>query len=154
VKRRGLARHIGVANFTVALLDEAVGLSTEALVANQCEYHPYLDQGPVLSACRRHGVAFTSYSPLGRAAVLSESAIRDIAAAHRKTPAQVVLRWQLQQPGIVAIPKSGNRDRMAQNFDIFDFTLSEDDMRRIFGLARPEGRIISPDWAPRWDRAA
>jgi diketogulonate reductase-like aldo/keto reductase len=118
---------------------------------NQCEYHPYLDQGPVLAACRRHGLAFTSYSPLGRASVFGEPAIRDIAAAHRKTPAQVVLRWHMQQPGVIPIPKSGNPARIAENFDVFDFTLAEDEMQRIFALARPDGRMISPAGAPRWD---
>lgn len=153
-KRQGLARHIGVANFTVALLEEAVALSGEPLVTNQCEYHPFLDQAPVLAACRRHGLSFTSYSPLGKAAALSEPLLRDIAAAHGKTPAQVVLRWHVQQPGVVAIPKSGNRQRMTENLGIFDFTLSDEEMRRISALARPDGRLISPGFAPDWDMAA
>jgi diketogulonate reductase-like aldo/keto reductase len=154
VKRAGLARHIGVANFTVALLEEAVALATEPLVTNQCEYHPLLDQTPVLAACRRHGLALTSYCPIGRAAVFDEPAVRAIAAAHGKTPAQVVLRWHTQQPGVVAIPKSGNRQRIAENIGIFDFTLTDEEMRRISSLARRDGRIISPGFAPAWDTAA
>jgi diketogulonate reductase-like aldo/keto reductase len=153
-KRQGLARHIGVANFTVALLEEAVRLSSEPLVTNQCEYHPYLDQGPVLAACRKHGLSLTSYCPIGRAAVFSERAVRDIARAHGKTPAQVVLRWHVQQPGVIAIPKSGNRKRIAENIAIFDFALSDEEMRAISGLAHRDGRIISPSFAPPWDRAA
>jgi diketogulonate reductase-like aldo/keto reductase len=154
VKRAGLARHIGVANFNVALLDEAVTLADEPLVTDQCEYHPFLNQAPVLAACRRHGLAFTSYSPLGKSAVVSEPVIAEIAARHGKTPAQVVLRWHVQQPGVIAIPKSGNRQRIAENIAIFDFALSDDDMRRIFALARPDGRIIAPSWSPDWDTAA
>jgi diketogulonate reductase-like aldo/keto reductase len=154
VKRAGLARHIGVANFTVALLEKAVGLASEPLVTNQCEYHPFLNQEMVLAACRRHGLSFTSYCPLGRAAVVAEPVIAEIAARHGKTPAQVVLRWHVQQPGVVAIPKSGNRQRIAENIAVFDFTLTDDEMRRISSLARPDGRMISPSFAPAWDRAA
>ena len=154
VKRAGLARHIGVANFTVSLLEEAVRLASEPLVANQCEYHPYLDQGAVLAACRRHGLALTSYCPVGRAAVFSEPAVRDIAKAHGKTPAQVVLRWQMQQPGVVAIPKSGDKGRIAENIAVFDFALTDEEMRRISGLARRDGRMVAPSFAPKWDRAA
>ena len=154
VKRQNLARHIGVANFTVALLEEAVRLSGEPLVTNQCEYHPYLSQAPVLAACRRHGLALTSYCPLGRTSVFADRVIRDIAAAHGKTPAQVILRWHMQQPGVVAIPKSANRQRIAENIAIFDFALSEDEMRAISALARPEGRMISPAFSPPWDTAA
>ena len=106
VKRAGLAHHVGVANFTVRLLDEAVAAADEPIAANQCEYHPYLDQRAVLSACRRHGVAFISYCPLGKAQVLGEPAIQATATAHGRTPAQIVLRWHLQQ-GVAAIPKSG-----------------------------------------------
>ena len=153
-KRDGLTRHIGVSNFPVALLDEAVARSDEPLVANQCEYHPYLDQSKVLEACRRHGLAFTSYCPLGRGLLLSERTVLEIAERHGKTPAQVVLRWHVQQPGVVAIPKSTNRERIAENIAIFDFTLDEDEMARIHALARPDGRMIDPSWAPAWDKAA
>jgi diketogulonate reductase-like aldo/keto reductase len=154
VKRQGLTRHIGVANFTVTLLDEAVRLSSEPLVTNQCEYHPYLDQAPVLAACRRHGLALTSYCPIGRAAVFSERVVRDIAKAHGKTPAQVVLRWHVQQPGVIAIPKSGDKGRIAENIAIFDFALSDEEMRRISALVRRDGRMIAPSFAPPWDTAA
>jgi diketogulonate reductase-like aldo/keto reductase len=153
-KRRGLARHVGVSNFTAAMVDEAVAHASEPLAANQCEYHPYLDQTRVRGACRRHGLAFTSYCPLGRAEVLSERAIQDIAKAHGRTPAQVVLRWHVQQPGTAAIPKSGNPQRIAENLDIFGFALSDEEMRCIAALARPRGRMISPSFAPRWDAAA
>jgi diketogulonate reductase-like aldo/keto reductase len=154
VKRRGLARHIGVANFTVALLEEAVALASEPLVTNQCEHHPYLDQAPVLAACRKHGLSLTSYCPLGRTAVLSDPVIGKIAAAHGRTPAQTVLRWHVQQPAVIAIPKSGDRRRLVENISIFDFALSDEEMRAISALARADGRIISPAWSPPWDTAA
>jgi diketogulonate reductase-like aldo/keto reductase len=146
-KRRGLARHIGVSNFSAKLLEEAVRLSAEPLVANQCEYHPYLDQSRVRDACRRHGLAFTSYCPLGKGGLTRDPVIQGIADRHGRTPAQVVLRWHVQQPGTIAIPKSGNKDRIAQNLDVFDFSLEADEMARISGLARPDGRMVSPGWA-------
>jgi len=153
-KRQGLTRHIGVSNFSVRLLDEAVRLSSERLMVNQCEYHPYLDQSRVREACRKHGLAFTSYCPLGRGDLMKDPVIQTIATAHRKTAAQVVLRWHVQQPATIAIPKSGNRDRIAENLDIFDFELSDDEMRRISGLARPGGRMVYPSWPVEFDDAA
>jgi diketogulonate reductase-like aldo/keto reductase len=149
-RRKGLTRHIGVSNFTVALLDEAVGLSSEPLVANQCEHHPLLDQTKVAAACARHGLAFTAYSPLGRGELPDNPVITRIAGAHGKTGAQVILRWHVQQ-GHVAIPKSGTPSRIAANYDIWDFALSAEDMAAISGLARPDGRMIRPSFAPAWD---
>ena len=153
-RRRGLASHIGVSNFPVRMLDEAVRLATEPLVADQCEHHPQLDQSRVREACRRHGLAFISYSPLGKAEGLNNPTIGAIAAAHGKTPAQIVLRWQVQQPGVVAIPKSAHPQRIAENLAVFDFALSPDEMAHISGLARRDGRIISPAFAPPWDPPA
>ena len=150
-KRRGLARHVGVSNFTPKLLAEAVALSEEPVVTNQCEYHPRLDQSRVLEACRKNGVSFTSYCPLGRAGdIFAEPQVEAIAKQHGKTPAQVLLRWQVQQPGVIAIPKSANRQRIAENIAIFDFALDEAQMRTLFALASPRGRIVSPAWAPDW----
>jgi diketogulonate reductase-like aldo/keto reductase len=131
-----------------------VRLVTEPLAVNQCEYHPYLDQTPVLDACRRHGLAFASYSPLGRGGLLDDPVIREIAERHGRTPGQIVLRWHVQQPGVVAIPKSGTPERIARNLAVFDFTLSEEEMARVHGLARPDGRMVRVSWEPAWDRAA
>ena len=149
-KRRGLARHIGVANFNTALLDESNRLATEPLVANQCEYHPRLDQSRLIDACRAYGMAFVSYSPLGRGEALHEPAVAAIAKQHRKTPAQIALRWHLQQPGVIAIPKSANPNRITENIAIFDFELTSTEMDRISAESRPSGRMLDPGWA-RWD---
>ncbi|MBV9434222.1 MAG: aldo/keto reductase [Hyphomicrobiales bacterium] len=151
-KRQGLTRHVGVSNFTPALLAEAVALSEEPVVTNQCEYHPRLDQSRVIGACREKGVSFTSYCPLGRAGdILADPKVTAIAERHGKTPAQVLLRWQIQQQGVIAIPKSANRQRIAENIAIFDFALDDAQMRTLFGLALPQGRIVSPAWAPDWE---
>jgi diketogulonate reductase-like aldo/keto reductase len=150
-KRRGLTRHIGVSNFTPRLIAEAVALSQEPVATNQCEYHPRLDQSRLIAACRQQGVSFTSYCPLGRAGdILADPKVTAIAERHGKTPAQVLLRWQVQQPGVIAIPKSANRQRIAENIAIFDFALDDAEMGVLFGLAIPQGRIVSPAWAPDW----
>lgn len=150
-KRQGLTRHIGVSNFPSGLLSEAVRLSSEPLVANQCEYHPYLDQTVVLQACRQHGMALISYSPFGTGNLLQEPLLSQLAAKYQRTPAQIILRWHMQQPGVAAIPKSVQRARIRENLDVFDFTIEEGDTAALFALQRPDGRLVNPDWAPRWD---
>jgi diketogulonate reductase-like aldo/keto reductase len=151
-KRRGLARHVGVSNFTVALIEEATALCPEPLVTDQVEYHPQLDQTKVLRACRAKGMALTAYSPLGRGSILRESTIAEIARSNGKSPSQIVLRWLIQQEGVVAIPRTSKAARLAENLAVFDFALTEADMARIFALARPDGRQIDTSWAPSWDR--
>ncbi len=150
-KRQGLARHVGVANFNIALLDEAIRLCPEPLVNLQVEYHPYLDQTKILDACRRRGLVMTAYCPLGRGRLMNDPVIGEIAHRQGKTVAQIVLRWLIQQ-GVVPIPRSSNAQRIAQNLDVFDFSLSEDDMTRIAALRRADGRIANPAGrAPAWD---
>jgi 2,5-diketo-D-gluconate reductase B len=151
-KREGLTRHIGVANFNIALLEEAQAVCSEPLATLQAEYHPYLDQTKVLDYCRRHGMVFTAYCPLARGRLFKDPVLMEIAQARGKTIAQVVLRWLVQQGNIVPIPRSSNPERIAQNLDIFDFRLSDEEMRRIHMLARPDGRIANPAGrAPAWD---
>ncbi len=153
-KRRGLAKHIGVSNHTTALLAEALGAATEPLVCNQVEYHPHLKQDKIIAATRAAGLAVAAYCPLGRGdtgGVLAERAVADIAKAHGKTGAQVLLRWHLQQPGIVAIPKSATPARIAENFQVFDFELTVAEMAAISALSKPGSRIVQPAGAPKWD---
>ena len=151
-KRQGLARHIGVANFNIALLDEAIRLSPEPLVTLQAEYHVYLDQTKLLKACRRRGLIFTGYCPLGRGRLLSDPVLADIAKQKGRSVAQIALRWLVQQGDVVPIPRSSNARRMAQNLDVFDFALSDDEMNRIAALKRRDGRIADPAGrAPAWD---
>jgi diketogulonate reductase-like aldo/keto reductase len=152
-KARGAARHIGVSNFPTPLLREAWAATDAPLVTNQCEYHPYLRQEPLIAACREWGMAFTAYSPLGRQRVLDDPVITAIAARHGKTPAQVVLRWDIQQPGVVTIPKSATPERIRQNLDIFDFALSPDEMAAISALGTSQRHRIANfgGLAPKWD---
>lgn len=152
VKRDGLARHIGISNFTVALIEDAVKLSSEPLVCDQIEYHPFLDQSKVIAACRAHGMAVVAYSPIARGAVRNDRVLARIAAAHKKTAVQVCLRFLVQQD-VVVIPRTSKLERLSENAAIFDFKLSDEDMNEIAALARRDGRIV--DWAysgrPNWD---
>lgn len=129
-KRRGLARQIGVSNFSIDLLRQAIALSSEPIVANQCECHPRRDQLALTEECRRQAVAFVSYRPLGKGALASDPTLERIAAAHGKSAAQVCLRWHVQR-GLVAIPKAARREHLEENFAIFDFALSEKEMKEI-----------------------
>jgi 2,5-diketo-D-gluconate reductase B len=152
VKRTGLARHIGVSNFTVALIDEAVRLADEPLVCDQIEVHPFIDQSKVIAACRRHGMVTVAYSPVARGGVQRDKVLARIAKAHGKSAAQVSLRFLVQR-GIVVIPRTSRVERLSENFAIFDFVLSEAEMAEIAGLARRDGRIVDYAYAgaPNWD---
>ena len=153
-KKRGHAKNIGVANFTMAMLRDAVRLAGEhgeKIACNQCEYHPRLDQRKLLDVCREHGVAFVSYYPLAQMRYIDDPALARIAKAHGRTPAQVMLRWHMQQPGVAAIPKSSSRAHLLENISIFDFALADAEMAAISALARPGSRMVSPAFGPVWD---
>ena len=144
VKRDGLARHIGISNFTVALIDEALQIATEPLVCDQIECHPFLDQSKVIAACRDHGMAVVAYSPIARGNARNDKLLVRVGDAHKKTAAQVCLRYLVQQD-IVVIPRTSKLDRLSENAAIFDFTLSDAEMAEIGALARRDGRVV--DWS-------
>jgi len=152
VKRDGLARNIGVSNFTVSLLDEALKVSSEPLVCNQFECHPFLDQSKLIAACRQRGMAVVAYSPIARGNARNDEVLARIGATHKKTAAQVCLRFLVQQ-SIVVIPRTSKVERLAENAAIFDFALGEQEMAEISQLAHGDGRIV--DWAfsgqPKWE---
>ena len=152
IKRDGLARHIGISNFTVALVEEAVGLATEPLACNQIEVHPFLDQTKVISACRKHGLAVVAYTPLARGRAMRDPVLTEIGKAHGKSAVQVCLRWLVQQD-IVVIPRTQKVERLSSNAALFDFTLSDAEMTLIGGLAHPGGRVVNYSFsgAPQWD---
>ena len=143
VKRRRLARHIGVANFNVALLEQAIKLCPEPLAALQAEYHPYLDQSKLLAAVREHKLVFIAYCPLGRGRLFGDPVLAEIAGQRGRSVAQIALRWLLQQ-NIAAIPFSSKPQRIADNFNVFDFTLTDVEMKRIAALKRSDGRVANP----------
>ncbi|WP_449180391.1 aldo/keto reductase [Trinickia sp. YCB016] len=152
VAKIGKARHIGVSNFNRALMAEAVELSAVPLVTNQFEYHPYLNQSRLIESTRKAGLAVTSYCGMAIGQVFSDEVLKEMAARHGKTIAQIVLRWLVQQDGVIALSRTSKIERLAQNAAIFDFELSAADMAAIQGLARPGSRIVDPrGLAPDWD---
>ena len=154
VRERGLARNIGVSNFTTALLDEALRASDAPLVADQVEYHPMLNQDKVHAACRKAGMAMVSYCPLYRGGALFDRP-EIVGPARRlgKAPAQIVLRWHVQQDGVVAIPRTTRRERLAENLAVFDFELDAAEMDAISALSSANSRICDFEFSPRWDAA-
>ncbi|KGM35815.1 aldo/keto reductase [Inquilinus limosus] len=152
VKAAGKVRHIGVSNFSTALMAEAEALSAAPLATNQVEYHPYLSQAPVLAAAYKAGMSVTAYYGMADGKVIGDPVIKAIAGRHGRSEAQVVLRWLVQQPGVVALSKTVSEARAAANQAIFDFALSAEEMAAIHDLARPDGRLVSPEGlAPEWD---
>ena len=149
-KREGKTRHIGVANFTVALIEDAAKLATEPLVTNQIEVHPFIDRSKVIAASRRHGLSITAYCPVARGSAPGDAVLARIGAVHGKTPAQISLRYLVQQ-GIIPIPRSANPQHQAENLAVFDFSLSEAEMAELDRLKSANKRIVSPPHAPQWD---
>jgi 2,5-diketo-D-gluconate reductase B len=149
-RRDGRARHVGVANFTTSLLADAVKLASEPLVTNQIEVHPFLDQGKVLAACRRHGLSVTAYCPIARGKLPGNEVLERIGKAHGKSSSQIALRYLVQQ-GIIPIPRTANPDHLAANLAVFDFKLSDAEMAEISGLKQSDGRVVNPPHAPEWD---
>ena len=150
MKREGLARHVGVSNFTVALVAEAVRHATEPLACNQIECHPFLDQSKVIAASRKAGMAVTAYSPIARGRAKGDAVLARIGKAYGKSAAQVCLRYLVQQD-IVVIPRTSNASRLAENFALFDFALSAAEMKEIAALANRSSRIVDWSGSPRWD---
>jgi diketogulonate reductase-like aldo/keto reductase len=152
VKRDGRVKHIGLSNFTTRLLDEAWSLTTEPFTAEQIEYHPYLEQTKMLGALRGRGMGIIAYCPLALGRVIGDPVIESIARAHGRSAAQVALRWLVQQTDVIAIPKTANPERLAENLAVFDFTLSDAEMARMSALTRPGSRLVNePQWVPEWD---
>ena len=133
VKEAGKVRHIGVSNFSTALMAEAVKLSKAPIVTNQIEYHPYIDQDVVIAAAKAAGMSVTGYYGMADGKVFTDPVLKEIAAGRGKSVAQVILRWLVQRR-VVTIPKSVRAERMAENIDVFDFALTDDEMELISTL--------------------
>ncbi len=140
-KRSGMARHIGVSNFTIAMLDEAVQVCPEPLITNQIEYHAYLPQDRMLVALKRHGMILTAYCPMARGRLLDDPVISEIAKTRGKSSGRSALRWLIQQPMVAAVPRPLEEAHIEEDLDVFDWPFSEDEMRRISALRRRRMRI-------------
>lgn len=148
----GKARFGGVSNFTRSLFRQAVTESPVPIVANQVEYHPYLDQEPLRTLVREHGAALTAYSPLAKGTAARDPVLSTVGRAHGATAGQVALAWLLSKEGVVVIPKTGSAERLRENAAALDLRLSADELATIDGLARPGGRMVEmPGVTPEWD---
>lgn len=143
LRAEGRAKSIGVSNFTPEHVATLLSETGVAPAVNQIELHPHFQRAGPRADDARHGIVTESWSPLGQGKELNDPVIAAIAEAHGKSPAQVVLRWQVQV-GCVAIPKTARPDRIVENIALFDFALDADEMARIAALDRPDGRI-GPD---------
>lgn len=151
-KRAGMTRAIGVSNFVIANLEEAIRVSPEPISAVQFEYHPYLDQTRLLAAVRRHKLAITAYCPLALGKGAGDARLEAIGGKHGKSAAQVTLRWLIQQDDVIAIPKTSKPERLRENLDVFDFRLTDAEMDQISRMTVPNSRLINePAWVPHWD---
>lgn len=151
---KGKAKLIGVSNFNVAQMEEALKISGGKVCNNQVEYHPYLSQKPVLDFTRQNKMALTAYSPVARGKAIKDATLKEIGLKYGKNAGQVTLRWLTQQDGVIAIPKSATPENIKANINIFDFELSAEDMAKISAMGSDEGRQVNPDFAPKWDKAA
>lgn len=149
LQSRGWARHLGVSNFTPSLVKQAAAHAE--IVCNQVEYHPFLSQDDLVEQARKMGHMLTAYSPLARGKVLEDPTLKAVGEAHNKSPAQVALRWLIQQDSVAAIPKASSDEHRRANLDIFDFQLSDDEMGAIHSLRRNERLINPPEFAPAWE---
>jgi 2,5-diketo-D-gluconate reductase B len=149
LREQGKTRTIGVSNFPTALLRQALE-TVDDLAANQVEYHPYLNQRPLLELMRERGLVLIAHSPLARGAVLNDPVLQEIATHRRLSVAQVVLRWLVQQERVVAIPGAVNVEQLRENLKVLDVTLTSAEMNAISALARGT-RIVNPPHSPAWD---
>lgn len=133
----GKINQIGVSNFSVEQLDRAVAVSDAPIVTNQVEYHPYQDRSDLLEYCRENDILITAYSPLAEGRVIEDDRITDIGDRYGKSAAQISIRWLIQQPGVIAIPKASDPAHMKANLDVFDFALTEREMQHISELGGP-----------------
>ena len=151
-KKDGFAKHVGVANFTSKMLDEAWAVTSEPLVCNQIEVHPFINQDKVIAASKKHGMAVVAYVPIARGKVPGADLLERLAKAHGKTASQISLRY-LVQLGLVPIPRSANPAHMKENLDVFDFKLSDAEMADMKKLNATNMRVVNPPHAPVWDAA-
>jgi 2,5-diketo-D-gluconate reductase B len=151
LRKQGKARTIGLSNFPTALVRQALDVVGD-LAANQVEYHPYLNQSPLLDLMRERGLVLIAHSPLARGALLNDPVLQKIAARRRLSVAQVTLRWLVQQEGVVAIPGAQNVEQLRENLKVLEVTLTKDEMATISALARGT-RIVNPPHSPAWDPA-
>lgn len=150
VQAQGLAREIGVSNFNIAQLKAALKTGAR-IVTNQAEFHPWINQTKLHKWMNDHQIPLTAYTPLGQGKLINDKKLEEIAATYLRTPAQIVLRWMMQKEDILAIPKSSNPQRLAENINLFDFELSPRDLEIIDVWRLENHRIVGAQEGANWD---
>ncbi len=153
LQEEGLTRAVGVCNFPVALLREAVEQVGAPIAANQIEYHVLLGQSAVLDYARAHDVAVTAYCPIAQGKLADHEELGVIARKHGATAAQIALKWLIDQPGVAAIPKAARRESQVANLEALKIELDDADRAAIAALPKSQ-RLVNPGFAPAWDKAA
>ncbi len=153
LQEEGLTRAIGVCNFPVALLRQAVEDVGAPIAANQIEYHVLLSQKPVLDYARAHDVAVTAYCPVAQGKLGDHEELAVIGRKHGASAIQVALKWLLDQPGVAAIPKASRRESQVANLEAMKIELDDADRAAIAALPKGQ-RLVNPGFAPAWDKAA
>ena len=148
IRDEGLIKHFGVSNFPAYMLREA--LKVAPIFADQVEFHPFLGQDELTELALEKDFMVTAYSPLARGKVPSDETLGAIGERHGKTAGQVALRWLLDKPNVATIPKASSHERRLENFEVFDFELSDEDRAQIDALPK-DGRILDPGFAPDWE---
>jgi diketogulonate reductase-like aldo/keto reductase len=150
-KERGFTSAIGVSNFTIAMMQRAQARASSALIANQVEFHPLIDQARVKAEAEKLGMVLMAYCPLGRGEAMKSKVIQEIGYRLKRPASEVVLAWIMQQD-VVAIPMTTKRENAQSNLRALDLVLSDADMDAITQVSKGNRRLISPSgWAPKWD---
>jgi 2,5-diketo-D-gluconate reductase B len=148
LREAGRIRHAGVSNFPAGMLGRALAITP--LLADQVEYHPFLAQDRLLALAQERDLTLTAYSPLAHGKVVGHPELTAIGEQYGKSAGQVALRWLLDQPNVTVLPKASSHERRVENFEVFDFGLSDEDRERIAALPK-EIRTANPSWAPDWE---
>ncbi len=149
LRDQGKAINIGVSNFPVGLLKEVNEVIRAPIFCDQVEYHPFLDQLDLLDYAIDNDILLTAYSPLAQGDVDEDEDLKEIGEKYDKTPAQIALRWLIEQENVVAIPKASSKKHLLNNIDIFGFFLEDEDFERIDNLNKSK-RLVNPSFAPDW----
>lgn len=151
LRMQGKTRLIGVSNFTVAMLREAVEKHGADIICNQIEYHPFLSQRALLAEMKRYGMMVTAYAPVARGRVFGDKTLTTIGRKYGKSGGQVALRWLIEQERVTAVPKAAKPAHAAANIDIFDFALTGEDRAAIDALAENDRLVEWGGYSPDWD---
>lgn len=150
LRDQGKAMNIGVSNFPLGMVKQVIEDFRIPIFTNQVEYHPFLEQFGLLDYSYDNDFLITAYSPLAQGKTSDDPVLAEIGAEYGKSPAQIALRWLIEQENVVAIPKASSKEHLQSNLDIYDFELSDEHFERIDELEKNR-RLVNPSFAPDWD---